>query len=292
MANENSISRATTPFQKYIFHFLPGLPVLVGICIILWKSFGLSPEKISEIIPECLQHSSEGLLGFTFFLIILILALGFVFLFGMIVDAIRHFIEEMFLVPKWSEYKIAREAKSLGDDMKKKLRSWDLYDKIHETEYYYIEFFGNVAISLAFLWGIVIVTRKYPFFGYYIVWAHLVFLVRPFLAPVFQKWHEWAEELKKKYIQPIKENSSIWHSFLSRLWHGFENVFINVVFLRLWDFSATFASIFFLVIYASCLPKEAFHFYFIGTIMITTSFELYIVRFKRYQEILKALFVP
>lgn len=291
MANENSISRVTTPFQRYIFHFLPGLPVLVGICIILWTSLNLNLSEISEITHELQLSSSEGLLNFTFFLVILLLALGFVFLFGMIVDAIRHMIEEMFLVPKWSEYKVARGIKSKDDTIKNVGRKWDIYDKVHETEYYYIEFFGNVAISLAFLWGIIVVTRKYPYFGYCIVWAHLVFLVRPFLAPVFQKWHEWAEELKKNYIQPIKENSSIWHSFFSRVWHGFKNVFINVVFLRLWDFSATFASIFFLVIYASYLPKEAFHFYFIGAIMITASFELYIVRFKRYQEILKALFL-
>jgi len=128
MANENSISRATTPFQRYIFHFLPGLPVLVGICIILWKSLNLNLSEISKITHELQLSSSDGLLNFTFFLVILILVLGFVFLFGMIVDSIRHMIEEMFLVPKWSEYKIARGIKSKGDTIKNLGRKWDIYD--------------------------------------------------------------------------------------------------------------------------------------------------------------------
>lgn len=37
MANNNYIGGVTAPFQNYIFHFLPGIPVFVGLCIVLWN---------------------------------------------------------------------------------------------------------------------------------------------------------------------------------------------------------------------------------------------------------------
>ncbi len=342
MENQDSISRASTPFQRYVFHWLPGLPVMVGICIILWE-LGLNDNKISEIIHKLQLPSSEGLLGFTFFLVILILALSFVFLFGMIVDSIRHMVEETFLVPKWSEYKImrsARRTKSPGDKSADKMedsgRKWDLYDKVHETEYYYIEFFGNVAISLAFLWGVI--TWEYPkyfsfeskkefYFVLYILWMHVVFLARPYFAPAIWEFQKLAiekqpllkEKKKEKIEKDIKEDvekvaydlyekseriegrdlenwlkakrivMTHWQLFKK----GCSYAWLNVLYYRMYDFIVTIASIILLLILAisKVLCTQAFHFYFIGVIMITVSFELYIVRFKRYQEILKALFL-
>lgn len=281
MANQDSLSRATAPFQRYIFHFLPGIPILVGICIVC-----IEVKETRELFNSIITYftklpSGEGLLGFTFFLMILIFTLGFVFLFGMIVDSIRHMIEEIFLVPKWSEYKIAK-VKDLGN-------KWDIYDKVHETEYYYIECYGNMAISLAFLWGVI--TWEYPeYFGFesrrlhfyseYIIWMLVVFLVRPFFAPVFWKCQESATK--------SQVNGS-----LIPLQKGFLHAVKNVFLYRIWDFLATFASII-LILYlwkSGKICTQAFHFYFIGVIIITASFELYIVRFKRYKELLTALFL-
>ncbi len=291
MGNRDSISRTTSPFQKYIFHFLPGLPVLVAICMIFHKSFGLDLHEISKIIHELQLRSSQAFLQFAFFLVILIFALGFVFLFGLIVDSVRHMIEEMFLVPKWSEYKIPREFNSDSDKTTRDLgRKWDLYDKVHETEYYYIEFFGNVAISLAFLWGII---SDYPHYRSYLrlflFWMHIVFLVRPFFTPAFYKLHKIAIERWQTKSGSDQEAKTYSKAFIKGLSYAFRNVFC----FRILDFSATFASILIILVLgiSGKICTQAFHFYFIGIIMITTSFELYIVRFKRYQELLTGLFL-
>ncbi|MBM4141964.1 MAG: DUF2934 domain-containing protein, partial [Nitrospira sp.] len=152
-------------------------------------------------------------------------------------------------------------------------------------------------------------------FSYYIVWTHFVFLVRPFLAPAFRKLqkhvidkYEWegktlhakiekaAYKLYEKSRRIEGRDLNNWLKAERRIKRKhFFYAFIKNVFLRNLDFSATFVSILILLVLRFILKlpicTQAFHFYFIGVIMITTSFEFYIVRFKRYQEVLKALFL-
>lgn len=316
MANGTLLSRATATFQRYIFHFLPGLPVLVGIYIIYIKIKEIKETK--DLLNPIRTYftklpPSEGLLGFTFFLIMLIFALSFVFLFGMIVDSIRHMIEEIFLVPKWSEYKIARKIKKATDV--------DVFNQIHETEYYYIEFYGNVAISLAFLWSVLIWFYEGNHVAY-IIWALLVFLLRPLLAPAFWEWQkEWVEDEKKakkpvfiiglcldklvKSLTKIKKFKPIldwlcnrWSIvFFQRLAQGLKYAYRNVFCLRIWDFLATFGSIILLILakkwgWLSFTESLPFEFYIIGVVLVTIPFDLYITRFRRFKELLKTLFPP
>ena len=110
----NDLGKTTAPFQRYIFHFLPGLLILVCIYIIFYNTNEIKSHFILIIkeLAKILQFSSSELLGFTFLLLVLIFALGFVFLFGLIIDSARHMIEEIFLVAKWSEYSIIEKFKS------------------------------------------------------------------------------------------------------------------------------------------------------------------------------------
>lgn len=264
MAN-NNISGLTTPFEKYIFHFLPGLPVLFGICIILWH-LGLDLERMSLIIHD-LQLPS-GILSFT---IILILLLSTVFLLGLIVDGVRHMFEYAFLIPKRKEFWIARRMKEPPNKPKDLMLKLDIFIAFHEAEYSYIEYFGNAAFSLAFLWGVLlwcpcILPLKLP--GLFILWMHVVFILRAFSARIIWKF-SGVEDKREEKMGWIKE-----------------------CFCRTLDFWATLVSILVLLYlwfseYKCSVPVEAFHFYFIGTLIIMSSFEVYIVRFRRYREMLE-----
>ncbi len=268
---------------------------MVGTCIILWEFKLLNKDVLSHKIKEPF--------GVIFFLVILLLLLGFVFLLGMLADSIRHLIEEMFLVPKWSEYRIPKENRDKS--IETLVREWDLYEKVHDSEYYYLEFFGNVAISLAFLWAVIrLMYSCYFCLGtmdkfWEILWIISIFLVRPFLAPAFWKWQEWAEKWKKSQDLPeefekLQELTKCeCQIFRSRLGDGFKNAIKNVFCFRFFDFPATILSILilFFIQLKEIISPQAFHFYFIGVIMITTSFEVYIVRFKRYTEMLKMFFI-
>jgi hypothetical protein len=303
MANESQLGRVTSPYQKYFFHFLPGLPILVGIFIIFYEV-----QEIKDFFESIFNHfvstqpkgTSWGLLGFTFFLILLVFALAFVFLFGMIADAARHMLEEMFLVAKWSEYKVVQRFKNPMDetttrsfetkrsDGKKESSetekrsvtkqypaeyNWGMYEKINESEYYYTEFFGNVAISLAFLWCVFIWfygDSSHTNFYVYLIWILLVFLLRPFISSVLGR-----KDIKKP-PQKIRR---------------FPKALKNICY-RFLDFLATSASIIFFtfgwLLFTDPLPLK---FYILGFLLVTIPFDLYITRYRRYQALLKTLFV-
>lgn len=268
MAN-NNIGGVISSFQKYIFHFLPGLPVLAGLCIIFWH-LGFDLAVMSKVIHK-LQLSSRDLPGFTFFLILLALVLLTVLLLGMIVDGVRHALEYAFLIPKRKEYWIARRIKEPPNEPKHLMLKLDIFIRFHETEYFYIEFFGNVALSLAFLWGVMlwypcILPLKLP--GLFMLSMHVVFILRPLSAPLIWKF-SGVEDKQEEEIGWIKE-----------------------CFCRILDFWATLVSILVLLYlwfseYKCSVHVAPYHFYFIGTLIILSSFEVYIVRFRRYREMLE-----
>lgn len=314
MASHGAVGGIIAAFEKYIFHFLPGLPVLAGFCLILWGWCGLDStiERISKIIHQLQFHNSLAG-GLT----LSVLTIFFVFLLGMIVDAVRHLIEYAFLIPKWGEHKVARGFGRIGKTENLESR-WDILDRLNLTEYFYTEFFGNLALSLAFLWAVII--WKYPEtlplncgVGLYIFWMHVIFIIRAFLAPAiweFQKHveEEWGiveedeKEKQKQRIQEMREKGEVpdinkyKDRYGEKFWEGFRYARWNVFLFRIWDFSATFFSILLLIILwfiehiHTCTNIHAFHFNLISVFVIMASFEVYIVRFKRYKEFMTELF--
>lgn len=106
----------------------------------------------------------------------------------------------------------------------------------------------------------------------YIVWVHTVLIARALIAP--QIW-----ECQKGWIKKWEEEKRFINKFICNVWY------------RALDFSATVLSIGIFVILTHSSPWPVRHFFHVGVILIALPFEFYIVRFKRYKELLSALFL-
>jgi hypothetical protein len=266
--NDTAQSLITTSMATYIFHILPGLPALYAFCRIL------KPEWVNQVGALCLQqivtNTVESISLLVFGLVVLLL-LSFVL--GLIIDACRHVLEEFFLVPKRHEFSIVEEMvrKSKKDITSQTIRyNWLVVTQMREAEYFYCECWGNLSLSFALLWGALAYRNcagsSSPFLAFY-VWAHLIFLARPAFARSIWKWQD-------DWRQPDKDQYKL----------------TKAVLFRAGDFSAT---IFTLVLsyIAGLVSYELFAYWpFFAAVFITAPFEYYLIRFRRYQKLLRYAF--
>lgn len=210
--------------------------------------------------------------------IILLLLLSFIFLFGMTIDAVRHVIEEMFLDGKRWEY--FRRSSVKIDDLTAR---WELDEVAYETEYFYLEFFGNLAVSLAFL--LLVIVWKSNFSTGILIFTHAALVIVFFVRPIFSCWKEdqgTGDQQKNEKTDKGKNKK------LKKACPFMATILLLVIFI--------FLAITYLC--PSLCPSihsylkmsiHELHFLFIGLILISGSLEVYIVRFKRWQNLMKKI---